>query len=93
MKLIFAIIIAASLALFFIITTTQPYDLSGNVTKLFLFISLLGSLLGLLLGLCFLPWLNGKFAEKWSNALKYGLLLTFASFDIGYLVFSLSTLI
>ncbi len=89
MKLILAIIIAASLALFFIATTTQPYDLSGNVSKLFLFISLLG----LLLGLCILPWLNGKFAEKWSNALKYGLLLTFASFDIGYLVFSLSTLI
>lgn len=89
MKLIFAIIIAATLALFFITTTTQPYDLSGNVTKLFLFISLLG----LLLSLCFLPWLKGSFTEKRSNALKYGLLLTFASFDIGYLVFSLSTLI
>lgn len=89
MKLILAIIIAASLALFFIITTTKPYDLSGNVTKLFLFISLLG----LLLGLCFLPLLKGRFTEKRSYALKYGLLLTFASFDIGYLVFSLSILI
>jgi hypothetical protein len=89
MKLILAIIIAASLALFFITTTTQPYDPAGNVSKLFLFISLLG----LLLGLCCLPWLKGSFTEKWSDALKYGLLLTFASFDIGYLVFSLSTLI
>ncbi len=89
MKLILAIIIAASLALFFLTTTTQPYEPSGNVTKLFFFISLLG----VVLGLCFLPWLEGSFSNKWSKAMKIGLVLTFASFDLGYLVFSLSILI
>ena len=89
MKLTLAIIIAALLSLFFIITTIPPYDIFEYFSRIFLIITILG----LLLSLCFLPWLQGSFSDKWSIAMKYGLLLTFTAFDLGYMVFSLSTLI
>lgn len=89
MKLIIAIVLAAALNLFFIVSTIPPYDFSSYFSRLFFIITILG----LLLSLCILPWLKGSFTEKCALAVKYGLLLTFASFDLGYLVFALSILI
>lgn len=89
MKLILAIIITAFAALFFITSTMPPHEFSDYLSRLFLIISVLG----LLLSLCILPWLKGSLKDKWIIAVKYGLLITFSSFDAGYLVFSLSSLI
>jgi hypothetical protein len=89
MKLTLAIILTAAFALFFITSTIPPREFSDYFSKLFLIISVLG----LLLSLCILPWLRGSFSDKWVIALKYGLLIAFSSFDLGYLLFSLSILI
>lgn len=89
MKLTLATLLAGSLALFFSVSTLPHTDFSEYFFRL----NLIFLILGVMLSICILPWLKGSFSEKWAMAVKYGVLLTFASFDLGYLVFSLSTLI
>jgi hypothetical protein len=89
MKSVLASIAAAAMAFYFIISGYPPY----NLTTIFPRLLIVFFLLALLLSLSLLPWLNGNLSDKWRTALRYGILLTFCVFDIGYLTFALSTFI
>ena len=89
MKLTIATLLTGSLALFFSVSTLPHYNFSEYLLRL----TVIFLIFGILLSICILPWIKGRFSDKWSLAMRSGLFTAFFVFDLGYLVFSLSTLI
>lgn len=89
MKPVIALIITGVLSLVFEISAFPPY----NLTELILRFLLIFSVCSVLLAACLLPWYKAPFSSSWRSALLYGYLVTFSAFDLGYLTFSISTIL
>ena len=89
MKPVIALVLTGALSLVFEISAFPPYSLTELVIKFFLVFTVCS----VLLAACLLPWYKAPFSTSWRSALLYGFLISFTAFDLGYLTFSLSTIL
>lgn len=89
MKPVIALIAAGILALVFETSSFPPYEYTNLLLRFFtVFV-----ICSVLLAACLLPWYKAPFSQSWKHALLYGSLITFSAFDMGYLVFAISTVL
>lgn len=89
MKAAIALLITGALSLVFGITSYPPYLLSDLILRFLLFFSVCA----ILLAVSLLPWYKTPFSASWRSALLYGYLITFTVFDLGFITFSISTIL
>jgi hypothetical protein len=88
MKLTFAAVLCFVLSVLIFASTTSPHHLSQSLIRFII----LFLILSLLLSVCIFPWLKGTFNEKLLLALQLSVILSMACYSLGYITFSITTL-
>lgn len=89
MKLTLALLISSAAALFLFTVSAPPYEFNNMLIRFILSFTVIS----VLLVLCLLPVLNGRFTQKWTATARLALFISTSAYVLGYLTFSLSTLI
>lgn len=89
MKLTIASIIFPAIMLFLFFVSSPPLDIKTTLLRFIIIFTIII----LLLASFMLPLINGRFSEKWKLTLKLAVFISACAYVLGYITFSLSTLI